>query len=99
MKRVAASFAVAALITTGVVVAQTSPSPTPPSDRSTYPSTAAPPSSTSSGSSSGMNSTTAKSHKQQMKDCMTAQQANNPNESKTDIKKYCKGQVENAPHE
>jgi len=30
---------------------------------------------------------------------MAAQQASNPNESKSDIKKYCKSQVENAPHD
>jgi hypothetical protein len=30
---------------------------------------------------------------------MAAQQANNPNESKGDIKKYCKSHLENAPHE
>jgi len=99
MKRVAASFAVAALMAAGVVVAQTSPSPTPPSDRSTYPSTSTPSSSSSTSSSSGMNSTTAKSHKQQMKDCMAAQEAKNPNESKSEVKKYCKSQLENAPHE
>jgi hypothetical protein len=34
-----------------------------------------------------------------MKDCMAAQQANNPNESKSDIKKHCKSQLESAPHE
>ena len=82
----------------GAVVAQTSPPPAPPSDRSTYPSTTSP-SSTSQSSGSDTSSTHSKSHKQQMKDCMAAQQANNPSESKADIKKYCKGQVENAPHE
>jgi hypothetical protein len=34
-----------------------------------------------------------------MKDCMAAQEANHPSESKSDIKKYCKGQLENSPHE
>jgi len=30
---------------------------------------------------------------------MAAQQASNPNESKSDITKYCKSRVENAPHD
>ena len=30
---------------------------------------------------------------------MTAQKASNPNESQSDMKKYCKGQMESAPHE
>jgi len=97
MKRVVASFAVAALMAAGIVVAQTSPPPSPPSDRSTYPGTSTPSTSPSSGSSTS--STHSKSQKQQMKDCMAAQQASNPNESKSDIKKYCKSQVENAPHD
>ena len=46
-----------------------------------------------------MNSTAAKSHKQQMKDCEDAQKASNPSQSKSDIKKYCKSQLENAPHD
>jgi hypothetical protein len=99
MKRLAASFAVAALMAAGLVVAQTSPSTAPPSDRSTYPSTATPSSPSSSSSSSDTSSTHSKSHKQQMKDCIAAQEANHPSESKSDIKKYCKGQLENSPHE
>ena len=34
--------------------------------------------------------------KEQMKDCMAQQKANNSGMSKADIKKYCKNQVENA---
>jgi hypothetical protein len=98
MKRVAASFAVAALMAAGVVVAQTSPPPAPPSDRSAYPSTTSP-SSTSPSSGSSTSSAHSKSHKQQMKDCMDQQKASNPSESKADIKKACKSQVESAPHE
>ena len=100
MKRVAASFTVAALMAAGVVVAQTSPPPTAPSDRPTYPSTSTPSSSSSSASSGETSSTHGKSHKQQLKDCMATEQANNPSESKADIKKHCKSQVESsAPHE
>jgi hypothetical protein len=96
MKRLAASFAVAALMAAGIVVAQTSPRPTPPSDRSTYPSSSTSTTTTQSSSTT----TNTKSHKQQMKDCEDAQKASNPNESKSDIKKYCKSQVENAsPHQ
>lgn len=95
MKRLAASFAVAALMAAGIVVAQTSPPPTPPSDRSTYPS-----SSTGATTQSSSATTNTKSHKQAMKDCMDAQKASNPSESKSDMKKYCKGQVESAsPHD
>jgi len=88
MKRVAGSFAAVALAAAGVVAAQTTASPAPPSDRS--------PSTSSSSSSSGNYGTTAKSEKQQMHDCMAAQQANNPSRSKSDIKKYCKNQVESS---
>ena len=95
MKRLATSFGVAALMTAGIVMAQTSPPPSPPSDRSTYPS-----SSSTTTTESSSTTTTHKSHKQQMKDCMEAQKASNPNESKEDMKKTCKSQVEsNAPHQ
>ena len=94
MKRSATSLGVAALMTAGIVMAQTSPPPSQPSQHSTYPSS----SSTTTQSSS--TTTTHKSHKQQMKDCMEAQKASNPNESKEDMKKTCKSQVEsNAPHQ
>jgi len=100
MKRVAGSFAVLALTAAGLVAAQTSSPPTPPSDRSTYPSNST---STSSSSSSGNYSNSGKSHDQQMKDCMTQQQANNPSMSKSDIKKACKSQLSNSssgnPHQ
>ena len=98
MKRVAGSFAVLALTAAGLVAAQTTSPPTPPSDRSTYPSTSTP--STSSGNYS---SSAGKSHDHQMKDCMTQQQANNPSMSKSDIKKACKSQLSNSssgnPHQ
>ena len=103
MKRVAGFFVAVALAAAGVVAAQTT---SPPSDRSTqYPSSSS--SSTSSPSSSSTTgSTTGKSHKQQMHDCMTAQEANNPNMSKSDVKKYCKSHLESSsstkgssPHE
>jgi Spy/CpxP family protein refolding chaperone len=101
MKRVVGSFAVLALTAAGVVAAQTTSPPTPPSDRSTYPSNSTP--STSSSSSSGNYSNSGKSHDQQMKDCMTQQQANNPSMSKSDIKKACKSQLSNSssgtPHQ
>jgi len=100
MKRVAGSFAVLALTAAGLVAAQTTSPPTPPSDRSTYPSNST---STSSSSSSGNYSNSGKSHDQQMKDCMTQQQANNPSMSKSDIKKACKSQLSNSssgnPHQ
>jgi len=95
MKRLATSLGVAALMTAGIVMAQTSPPPSQPPQHSTYPS-----SSSTTTTESSSTTTTHKSHKQQMKDCMEAQKASNPNESKEDMKKYCKGQVEsNAPHQ
>ena len=96
MKRLVASFAMAALMAAGIVVAQTSPPPSPPSDRSTYPSSGT---STTTTTQSSSTTTNTKSHKQAMKDCMDAQKASNPSESKSEMKKYCKSQVESAaPH-
>jgi len=95
MKRLATSLGVAALMTAGLVMAQTSPPPSQQSQHSTYPS-----SSSTTTTESSSTTTTHKSHKQQMKDCMEAQKASNPNESKEDMKKTCKSQVEsNAPHQ
>jgi len=96
MKRVAGSFVAVALAAAGVVAAQTTASAAPPADRS--------PSTSSSSTSSGNYGTTGKSEKQQMHDCMAEKQTNNPSMSKSDIKKYCKSQVESAtksssPHE
>lgn len=34
-----------------------------------------------------------------MDDCMAQQRANNPGMSKHNMKKYCKDQVKNAPHD
>ena len=97
MKRVAGSFAVLAVTAAGLVAAQTTSPPTPPSDRSAYPSNSSP------STTSGNYSSTGKSHDQQMKDCVTQQQANNPSMSKSDIKKACKSQLSNSssgnPHQ
>jgi len=83
-------------MTAGIVMAQTSPPPSQPPQHSTYPSS----SSSTTTTESSSTTTTHKSHKQQMKDCMEAQKASNPNESKEDMKKTCKSQVEsNAPHQ
>ncbi|MBV8307243.1 MAG: hypothetical protein JO274_07170 [Gammaproteobacteria bacterium] len=104
MKRPAGLYAVLALTAAGIVAAQTTSPPTPPSDRSTYPSSTSP--STSSSSSGSYNSststTTSKSHDQQMKDCMAQEHANNPNMSKSDMKKACKSQMQSSgsnPHQ
>ena len=86
MKSLAGFFAVAAITAAGVVAAQTSPSPTPPSDRSTYPSN-------STTTTTQSSTTTTKSHDQQMKDCMTREQASNPNMSKSEMKKACKSET------
>jgi len=97
MKSLAASFAVLALTAAGVVAAQTT-SPSSPS--STYPSSSSP---SSSSPSSSESSSAGKSHEQMMKDCMVQQQANNPNMSKSDMKKACKAQMHSSsgsnPHE
>jgi hypothetical protein len=94
MKRAAISIAVAALMGAGIAMAQTSPPSSPPPARSTYPST----NSSTTATQSSSTTTTNKSPKQQMKDCMDSQKASNPNESKSDMKKYCKSQVESSPH-
>ena len=85
MKSLAGFFAVAAITAAGVVAAQTSPSPTPPSDRSTYPS--------NSTTTTTQSTTTTKSHDQQMKDCLAREQGHNPNMSKSDMKKACKSEL------
>ena len=86
MKSLVGFFAVAAITAAGVVAAQTSPSPTPPSDRSTYPSN-------STTTTTQSSTTTTKSHDQQMKDCLAREQAHNPNMSKSDMKKACKSEL------
>jgi hypothetical protein len=93
MKRSAGFFLAAALMAAGVVAAQTTSPATPSSDRPTY-STPAP--SSSSAPASSAYGTESKEHSQQMKDCMTQQHANNPNLSKSDIKKYCMSHVESS---
>ncbi len=104
----AAGFLVTAILAAGVVAAQTTSPSTSPSDRSTYPSTSSPSTSSgsyssSSGNYSSSSSSSGKSHDQQMKDCMAQQQANNPNMSKSDMKKACKNQMHSStssnPHD
>jgi len=93
-----------ALAATGVAAAQNMPSQsTPPAGTtppSQYPSSAAP-SSSEPGTTSSSDAKAAM--KQQVKDCMAQQKANNSSMSKHELKKYCKNQVENSsgstPHD
>ena len=100
MKHLSATLALAALAACGLAAAQTPPQ-SQSTPHSSYPSSTPPPSSTSgSESSSSSSSTSAKeSRKQEMKDCMAQQEANNSGMSKSAMKKYCKDQVHGKSHE
>ena len=93
MNRLNGTLALVVLAACGVAMAQT------PSSQSTspsqYPSENSPPAATSQSDQSAK-----ETKKQQVKDCMTQQEANNSGMSKKEMKKYCKNQVENnaQPH-
>ena len=99
MNRVATALALITLAMTGVAAAQNMPSQSqtmPPAGTSPptqYPSSSAP----SSSEPGTTNSSDAKAAmKQQVKDCIAQQKANNSSMSKHELKKYCKNQVENS---
>jgi hypothetical protein len=75
--------------------AQQSPPPAGTMPSSQYPSSTAP-SDTSSSSSSSMSTSDHAARKEQMKDCMAQQKASNSGMSKSDMKKYCKNQVQSS---
>ena len=97
MKRVPGAFALVILAAAGVAAAQTTTQSAPPAGtmpQSQYPSSTAPaPSESTSGS---MSSDSHSAKKQEMKACIAREKAGNSGMSKTDIKKYCKQQVESA---
>ena len=101
MKRVSGVFAFGLVIVgaAGVAMAQTgvqqSPPPAGTMPSNEYPSSTAP-SSTTSSSSSSMSASDHATRKEQMKDCMAQQKASNSGMSKSDMKKYCKNQVQNS---
>jgi hypothetical protein len=95
VNRIHATFALIALAAAGVAAAQTpqqSMTPEQATPPSQYPSDTNPPASTSQSDSQAAKG----ARKQEMKDCMAQQQANNTGMSKKDMKKYCKNQVNNA---
>lgn len=94
MNRIHGTFALIALAAAGVAAAQTPQQSMAPEQAtpSQYPSDTNPPASTSQSDHSAK-----EARKQEMKDCMAQQQANNLGMSKKDMKKYCKNQVNNAP--
>lgn len=97
MNRVGTALALIGLAATGVAAAQNMPSQ--PSQAQTpagteYPSSSAPSSSEPGTSNSSSDAKAAM--KQQVKDCMAQQKANNSSMSKHELKKYCKNQVENT---
>ena len=95
MNRLNGALAFVVLAACGVAMAQTPPSQSMSPSQSQYPSEHAPPASTSQSDQSAKDA-----KKQQVKDCMTQQEANNSGMSKKEMKKYCKNQVENnaQPH-
>jgi Spy/CpxP family protein refolding chaperone len=88
-----------ALITLTAAGAQNMPSQSaPPAGTTpppTYPSSTAPSESQSRADTSS--SDTKAAQKQQIKDCMAQQKANNSTMSKHELKKYCKNQVQSTP--
>ena len=89
MKRLSATLAVIGLLGGGAVMAQTPPPPPEePAPSTMAPSTPDPGTTSSSDK---------KEQKEQMKDCINQQRANDPQLSKHDAKKVCKTAVEGAP--
>jgi hypothetical protein len=100
VKRLSAALAVGVLAASGLAAAQSTPpaQQTPPADSmSRYPSSNTPTAPAPGSDTSSTNSKATK--KQQVKDCVAQQQANNSGMSKSDAKKYCKDQVNNSPHQ
>jgi hypothetical protein len=96
VNRIHGAFALIALAAASIAAAQTpqqSMTPQQATPPSQYPSETNPPASTSQSDSHAAK----EARKQEMKDCMAQQQANNTGMSKKDMKKYCKNQVNNAP--
>jgi hypothetical protein len=99
MKRVSGAIALVILGAAGVAMAQQSAPPAGTMPSSQYPSSTAPSdtsSTSSTSSSSSMSSSDHAARKEQMKDCMAQQKASNSGMSKSDMKKYCKNQVQNS---
>jgi len=99
---VSTTLALIALTACGAATAQNMPSqsaaPAGTAPPSGYPSSTSP--SSPNAPSSDSSGTSSKSlMKQQIKDCMAQQKANNSNMSKSETKKYCKEQVSGSPHE
>jgi Spy/CpxP family protein refolding chaperone len=95
VNRLNGALALVVLAACGVAMAQTPPSQSMSPSQSQYPSEHAPPASTSQSDQSAK-----EARKQQVKDCMAQQEANNSGMSKKELKKYCKNQVESnaQPH-
>jgi len=101
VNRLNGAFALVVLAASGIAVAQTAPSRSMSPSQSTSPSQSQYPSATSPPASASQSDQSAKeAKKQQVKDCVTQQEANNSGMSKKEMKKYCKNQVENnaQPH-
>lgn len=100
MNRVTGAFGLIMIAMAGVAAAQTTPSQSGPPAGSTppnqYQENAAPSQSSSQYSS---NAASKSDQTARMDDCMAQQRANNPGMSKHDMKKTCKDQVKNTPHD
>jgi hypothetical protein len=106
MNRFSTALTLITLAASGFAAAQTMPSQGAPPAGTTpppaYPSSTAPSESQSRADTSSADTKAAE--KQQIKDCMAQQKANNSTMSKHELKKYCKNQVlstapSGTPHE
>ena len=104
MRRVTGTLALIMLAATGIAAAQMTPSQTQPPAGSTPPQQYPSQSPSSAQPSSSMSSSGKATQKQQIKDCIAQQKANNTSMSKHEMKKYCESQVgspqsSSAPHD
>jgi len=96
VKRIATALSLLALGVAGMAAAQTSPSQTAPPAGTTPPSqypSATSPSSTEAPSTNSSGTSSKTMARQQIKDCIAQQRANNSTMSKHELKKYCKEQL------
>lgn len=102
MNRVSGALALIAVAAASVAAAQsTPPQSTRPSDpmpsTTQYPSsTAQPPASSQTRTADSTSASARADRKQQIKDCMAQQKANNSGMSRHEMKKYCKNQVDGS---
>jgi hypothetical protein len=100
VNRLTGAFALIMIAMAGLAAAQPAPSQSGPPAGSTPPNQYQENTAPSQSSSQYSSTAASKSdQKARMDDCMAQQRANNPGMSKHDMKKTCKDQVKNTPHD